>query len=408
LLSWQNPGKTRTIRAFPILAAGEKHAATARVPESGRKSAFSSLMKTRIHNLWRQLKPALPVLVFVAGFTWDAIRLGRRVRIQDFWLMGGYLLLAALLLGWLAKERWQGREAVEKPANLAAWRREGWPWLRFHGPYLTLQFLYGSLFSALCILYFKSSGHWGSIGLSLGIGALLVTNEFLGKQYRLRLTLAWAFLGLNCMLLLNFILPHAVNSLHPFWFYLSTMLGVALVTLLYWFGGRGSGRILPVWIIAVLLTGAYHLDLIPPVPLVKRAMYAGLDFQRSDGSYNLMVETPSRWAIWRSPGDVVHFRPGERVYCLSAVFAPKGLGTTLSHRWERRIGPGQWVKVQENSFNVTGGRENGFRGYSYKLMTEPGNWRVLLLSEGGRVLAIHEFLAIDGEADPEQLARIGL
>jgi len=56
-------------------------------------------------------------------------------------------------------------------------------------PYLLLQFFFGGLFPPV-IFYFKSSSICPHV-LALGLGGLLVANEFLEDRYR-RFTLTWA------------------------------------------------------------------------------------------------------------------------------------------------------------------------------------------------------------------------
>ena len=79
-----------------------------------------------------------------------------------------------------------------------------------HRVYVPLVFLisalFGSLFSALFILYFKSSNHFLALFWSLGLGFLLVANEYIDHHYH-RFTLTWALFGLCAILVFNFILP---------------------------------------------------------------------------------------------------------------------------------------------------------------------------------------------------------
>lgn len=361
-------------------------------------------MLSRSSPLISRLKAAAPVISFFAGLLWNVSTLGRRVGVQDFWVLGAYELLVGGLLWWMSH-----RPAVRPGGvaeNSSGWRRAWLPWLHYHGPYLAVQFFFGSLFSALFILYSKSAGHLGSFALSFALGALLVANEFLARHYRYRYTLNWAFFGLTAMLLLNFVLPYTVGSLHPAWFYLSTGTGAGLAHLLRWGTPGRPGRIAPVWGLAVALGLANLLDIIPPVPLVKRGMLVGHDLQRA--SYQISVEKAPWWAYWLDQSTVVHVVDGERLYCLSSVFAPGGLGTTLSHRWEREDAGGRWLPVQETRFALFGGRENGFRGFSYTSNPRPGGWRVLLLSEGGRVLAVQKFEVAAGAPVAESLALRGL
>ena len=56
-----------------------------------------------------------PVVAFFGGFIVDALTLGKRVRVLDFWQLGAYLAGAAVFILWLA---W--RDAREKEPPLPA------------------------------------------------------------------------------------------------------------------------------------------------------------------------------------------------------------------------------------------------------------------------------------------------
>lgn len=351
----------------------------------------------------QQARRLAPGLFFVGGFAWDALTLGSKVEAKDFALLGLYLTLAAGLIYWMARDRHQPEPWHPSPHTLS-WQQLWGPWLRFNGPYLALQFLFGSLLSALFIFYFKSAGHLGTLLLSGLLASLLVGNEFLGRHYRHRFTLTWGMFGLCAMLLFNFIVPHLVGSLHPAWFYVSSFAGAAVAFALHAYAPGQPGRIRSVGALALCLALANLGDFIPPVPLVERNLLLGTDFNKTANVYSLQVEASPWWRFWQSDSRILHLQEGERLYCLAAVFAPQGLSTRLQHRWETLDSSGQWRVSSQASFPLTGGRQGGFRGYSFKDNPAPGLWRVSLLSEGGRTLSVTEFQVVRGEigADARQ------
>lgn len=352
------------------------------------------------------LRAYLPVLAFFTGFGWDALTIGRSVTPSDLWILSGYLAGAAGILWWLGHRRHAlaatGFEEATEPSVsfLAIW------WER--APFLLLQFLFGGLFSALFILYFKSSSHLTAMLWSLGLGGLLVANEFIDGKYH-RFTLTWALFGLCAMLLFNFLLPFMVGSIGMVWFYLSTLAGAGIT---HWLRKKTPGcpgRAAPVWVIAGLLAVAYLLDLIPPVPLVKRDIQVGRNFERAAGEYRLTLEKASWWVFWRELSDEVHLAPGERLYCVSSVFAPSGLSTRLYHRWEHYEPMRGWVTVSRMGFGLFGGRDGGFRGYTYKQDVAPGQWRVHVETESGRTVVVHAFsVKTDAPPEPEREIVLGL
>jgi len=332
------------------------------------------------------LKRALPAVAFFGGFLWDALTLGRSVGPLDLWILAGYLAGAGALL-WFLGRRQQALAALPAEPEPAA---EAAPWWRESGPYFLLQFLFGGLFSALFIFYFKSSGYFLATLWALGLGGLLVANEFLEDRYR-RFTLTWALFGLCAMLLLNFVVPHVVGGISAFWFILSTLAGAGLAHWLRLKTPGRPGRIRPVWGIAAGLLLAYFLDLIPPVPLVKKDMAVGHGLEKSAGDYVLRQEKTPWWVFWRRVSTEVRLRPGERLYCVSAVFAPSGLDTRLYHRWSRYDDDRGWVEASRIGFGLAGGREGGYRGFTWKQNLAPGEWKVAVETESGRTVAVHHF-----------------
>ena len=353
-------------------------------------------MHTRLANL----RAYLPVLAFFGGFLWDALTLGRSVAPSDLSILSGYLAGAALILWWLGHRRHaltvtavdDGTPTAAPPASFLS------SWLE-RAPYLLLQFLFGGLFSALFILYFKSSSHLIAVLWSLGLGGLLVANEFIDDKYH-RFTLTWALFGLCAMLLFNFLLPFLVGSIDMVWFYLSTLAGAGLT---HWLRKKTPGcpgRAAPVWVIAALLAVAYPLDLIPPVPLVKRDIQVGKNFAHVADEYRLTLGKAPWWVFWRGVSHEVHLAPGERLYCVSSVFAPGGLSTRLYHRWEHYEGMRGWVTTARMGFGLFGGRDGGFRGYTYKQDVAPGEWKVHVETESGRTVVVHAFSVVT-DAVPE-------
>ncbi|KFB71196.1 MAG: hypothetical protein AW09_003670 [Candidatus Accumulibacter phosphatis] len=210
--------------------------------------------------------------------------------------------------------------------------------------------------------------------------------------------------ALNAILLFNFALPHALGSLNPLWFYASTAAGLLLTLLLRWLAPGRPGRSGPAWSLAALLTLAFSLDMIAPVPLVKRQMAVGQEFVQADGSYTLQIERAAWWQWWRDQASTVHVPEGGRLYGVSAVFAPLGVTAALEHRWEVHAAAG-WRLVYRRPFQSTGGRDRGFRGYSWVLNPAPGDWRFIVATQDGRTIDILR-VTVERGAPPREEVRI--
>ncbi|MCX5865666.1 MAG: DUF2914 domain-containing protein [Deltaproteobacteria bacterium] len=349
----------------------------------------------RLRAAFVQIRPAhlrayFPALAFLGGFLWEVFTIGRSVEPLDLWILLGYLVGAAGLLWWLGHRRHALAAIVfENGAQITDMPATGWA----RAPYLLLQFLFGGLFCKLFVLYFISSSHLSAVLWSLGLGCLLIINEFIEDKYH-RFTLTWALFGLCAMLLFNFLLPFLVGSIGMVWFYLSTLAGLGLTLWLRKQTPGCPGRAAPIWIIAALLVMAYSLDFIPPVPLVKRDIQVGKNLERAAGEYRLTLEKAPWWVFWREFSDEVHIAPGERLYCVSSVFAPGCLNTRLYHRWEHYDAKGGWQTTSRMGFGLSGGRHGGFRGYTYKQDMAPGEWKVHVETENGRTVVTHAFSVV--------------
>jgi hypothetical protein len=361
-------------------------------------------------------KAAFPAVAFFGGFLWDAATLGRAVTPLDLWMLLGYLLVSAGLLVFMGRRgRLGGPEAaaphVDAPASEAAGVGAGSAlthgpaghagpeehahpstaiakarhWLREEGPVFFLQFCFGSQFSALFILYFLSSSYLPGFVLAVVLLGLLIANEFLEDHYH-RFTLTWALFGTCAILFLNFAIPHVMGSIHAFWFFLSTAAGVGLAYVVKRLSPKAKGGLWPTYAVALALVGLYLANAIPPVPLVKKNVSICRNLERVDGDYTAEIEPPPAWAFWRTSETRVRQRPGEKIFCFTSVFAPKGLHCMLYHRWRYDDPRRGWVDASRIGFPIAGGRAEGFRGYTNKRNLAPGKWEVRLETETGRVL----------------------
>ena len=358
----------------------------------------------------------IPATFFFAGFAWDAFSLGQSAGIIDLMLLILYVSLAALILLWVARYKIAHDRIRSLDEYAPQYTLEKDESVQTKAPYMLLQFIYGSLLSALFVLYFISAGALGAIIWTLIIGGLLITNEYLEDDYK-RFTLNWAMLGLCSILVLNFILPTLVGSISAVWFYLSTLLGTSCVVLLKRFAEQQYrvsltaidqslyvnlapskqrlGRIQPTLLIGMFMIIVYQMNIIPPVPLVKRDMQVGLDLQRIQNgryktTYQISQQKASIWEFWHKTTNMILVADDDKVFCLSMIFAPSGLSVRLIHRWEYETKQG-WRLISKQGFVLSGGRSQGFRGFTAKQNLRIGHWRVLVETETQQTVGSYDF-----------------
>lgn len=372
---------------------------------------MSSRVLQRSAPLFLRARAVFPAFAFFGGFLWDAVTLGRSIQTLDLCILLAYQAAAGGILIWMGRRGSMRGGAAPVPgagptapdASVIAAQDAAPPsgfkaWLRADGPAFALQFLFGSLFSALTIFYFLSSSYLPGFLLVSALVALLILNEFLESHYH-RFTITWTLYGVSAILAFNFALPHAFGSIHPAWFFISTAAGVALVFLLKRLSPKARGSAWPTLGAALALVLLFLANAIPPVPLVKKRMVICRGLERVDGRYYGDLQKQPFYSFWRKSESVVRRRPGDQVFCFTSVFLPTGIQTTLYHRWRfEDPGTGAWVETSRIGFPIHGGRRDGFRGYTYKRNMAPGRWEVRVETASERVLGLIHF-RVEASAD---------
>ena len=341
------------------------------------------------------------VVMFVAGFLFDVVTIGRIDSRADLTFQLIYLLaLTALLL-------LQHREAAGLWAPPPVLRRV-WS----HSVEL-LHFLYGGLLSAFVVLYFRSSTGAKPLVFFLLLVALLLANEMPQVRRagaRLRLGL-YAFCVLS---FLNYFVPIVVGRMGG-WVFLAALLATtALVWILSgWLTRPGGGRedrlrlCAPAAVVLALVAVCYVLRLVPPVPLAVTFQGIYHDVRRHPGGYTLVYEAPPPYRFWRRDSRPFRALPGDRVHYFLRVFAPARFTERIFTRWEHQGQDGGWRTANVIELPVRGGREEGFRTFARKSNFDAGRWRVTAETADGRALATMTFhIERDDDSEGERSWRM--
>jgi MFS family permease len=351
----------------------------------------------RPSTVWRHPKfqavlgqPFLPPLFFFAGVTYDTIMLTRIDRLRDNLVLLLYLSLLGFLIvltGRLGTGAVSQEELEQTKSPLERLLLQ----IRPYAP-MGIQFFLGSLFSAYAVFYWKSASLTGTaVFLCLLVG-LLVGNEFLRDRLS-NLQLLLALYALVSCSFFTFFLPVMTGSMNKVVF----LLGVALSGLVTWrvvdwlYRGRpdlsrreaalAAGPAFGVLCLVVVL---YFMNWIPPVPLSMKFGGVFHEVRKVGETYELVYQ--KRWFQFFKYSDDP-FPAEEPIYCFTAVFAPVMLETTIFHHWYHRPDKNKsFSQVDRIPIRIQGGREGGYRAYSFKQGLSPGDWRVDVAAEDGRVL----------------------
>ena len=167
--------------------------------------------------------------------------------------------------------------------------------------------------------------------------------------------------------------------------------------------GRHSGWFLALALIG-LLVGFYFLNWIPPVPLSMK--FGGIyhEVKKSDDRFELSFER-NWYQVWKRSDTT--FPAHEPIYCFTAVFAPVALNTTVYHHWYFRPHKTKaFAHADKIPVKISGGREAGYRAYTFKQQLDPGDWRVDLEAEDGRIIGRVSVTVEIRDESPPQLATI--
>jgi hypothetical protein len=259
---------------------------------------------------------------------------------------------------------------------------------------------------SVLVLFFKSGTLAGSFLFLLPLGVLLIVNELLHEQYmRTHVHIVvWYFFALTYAI---FAVPIAVNAFGDAPAFTGVALalasvGILLATLAY-IGRERVAREIPrigisIATVTVLFVGLYSINAIPPVPLLSTHMgvYHSV-VKNQDGNYAVMFEKPAWYASWfADTSSVFSYTTGDALYCFSAIYAPTGISAPIYHRIEMQQPDGSWNTVLYLPFDISGGRQLGYRGYSTTTQVRPGNWRCSAETQRGALIARFSFRVVEG------------
>ena len=279
--------------------------------------------------------------------------------------------------------------------------------LRILSP-LFLQYSFGALLSGSLIFYWFSSSFVASWPFILIIVILMISNDLLKKYYlwfRVQMGV-YFFIAFSLSVL---ILPFLVKEIGVIVFLLGGFLSLFIIFCYLY----GLSIFLPrvykerkvfaviIIVIFVIMNSFYFTNVIPPVPLTLRDSEVAHHIERRDGDYILRTEDDSFLERYFF-GKNIHLAEGDRVYFFSSVLAPVWLGTDIVHHWQYYDEEsGKWVSRNKVEFPIVGGRDEGYRGYSFISNVFPGLWRVMVETSRGQVIGRESFRVVSTYRSPD-------
>jgi len=277
-------------------------------------------------------------------------------------------------------------------------------------PY-AVQFSFGGLFSGFVVIYGRSASLYASWPFLLLLLVLLLGNEFFRRKYT-RYGFQMTVFSLAVLSYLVLVIPVLFGAMGENIFLASVAAAFALAVLFARFVARISfptvriaGAYAGITAVFLVVLTLYFSRMIPPIPLSLKDAGVYHLVERSAGAYIAREERAPFFARVFSRG-TLHVSEGGKVYFYSAVFAPVRLRTEIFHVWQRFDAEKEiWETTDKIPISVSGGREKGYRGYSFKSRISPGLWRVRVETSRGDLLGMDSFYVVRSEKAPETILR---
>ncbi|PIT92149.1 MAG: hypothetical protein COU08_04025 [Candidatus Harrisonbacteria bacterium CG10_big_fil_rev_8_21_14_0_10_42_17] len=276
---------------------------------------------------------------------------------------------------------------------------------------LPMQYAFGGLFSGFVIFYARSSSIVASWPFLLILILLFIGNDLLKNRYA-RLTFQISIYYIAIFSFAIFYVPVVTKTIGAGTFIASGFVSLVVIRILIWIIRKinkshieKSRRMITLSIgsIYILFNVFYFTNIIPPIPLALKETGIFHKIERSAGnSYIANGEKPPFYQPFELTSRTFAQSGHETAYFWSAVFAPTDLKTNIFHKWMMfNEEDGVWTTIDKIGYEIIGGRNNGYRGWTLKRNIEPGKWRVDVVTERDQLLGRTTFKVIETEIKQE-------
>lgn len=354
----------------------------------------------KIFNFYMRHKGLISPFSFLFGFVTNMLSQKRIDASGDNYILMAYMLAAGVLLIVLygVKSGAIGPTSWKTKTNLIA---------------LALQFCMGNLYSAHVYFYFQSSAGLKSFLFIGGLFVLQLINEFYKEKFN-RFYLQFAMYFLAVFSFFIFFLPVYTKEMSRAMFLYAGGISLGVTSVILALAAivardrvkRTFFRALG--IMAVLLAVInlfYFMNWIPPVPMALRHSGIYHSLVKRGYTYELQYEVNHDWQFWRTSSSVYHYMPGDTVYCFTAIFSPTEINKTIYYQWQFYDKNKGWTDSDRQSYDLTGGREGGYRGYCRKTQIWPGEWRIDISTGDDILLGSVDFLVVAEEPGADRKLR---
>lgn len=334
--------------------------------------------KSRFLKYYEENETKLDIIVFIGGFLFDIVTLSD---IDDlFSIVQQVVYLGVIFLILYYEILFRMFKWKPGPKTVKAWEYRT----------LILHFFLGSLLSLYSLFYIKSASILHSL-LFLGVMLLvLCANELPGVK-KSNLSIKAGMFGICVFSFFSILFPLLLGFVG--WMPLALAIvftGAAFYGMYQLLLKKIPNKfslmkivIAPAASVIGLFLFFYIMGWIPPIPLsvVEQGIYHNVEKQ--NGEFLLSTEK-KWWKFWQSGDQHFVARPGDKIFYYAQVYSPARFQDQIYIQWSQKNSKGSWIAADRIPLPITGGRKEGFRGFTYKTNYQPGEWRIQVLTTHGQ------------------------
>lgn len=335
-------------------------------------------MKQRLLDYYEKNETKVDIAFFLGGFIFDVLTLsdvddplGIAQQIVYLGVIGLILFYDFLTTHGLA----------QVPARISKY----WEYRN-----LAVHFLLGSLLSVYSLFFLKSSSIFSSIVFVALMMGIMVANELKSVQ-KAAVDLKVGLYVICLFAFFSMTIPVIVGFVGVTTFLASICLTAAVVYYAYHLLKKKVDNqklllrtlALPGFSVLGIFVILYFIGWIPPVPLTVQNMGIYHSVEKIEGKYLLSHENPS-WRFWKTGDQEFIAEPGDKIYFFTHIFSPARFDDSVIVHWYYKDPRQGWISTDKVPMRISGGRKEGFRGFSVKQNFTAGEGRISVETTDGR------------------------
>ena len=343
----------------------------------------------------------LDITFFICGFLLDSWLVTYPDKPAVIIHQAIYLFIIALLIHYellFRLEKWH-------PSNFAL---KIWPYQNF-----ALHFCLGTLLNVYSLFYIKSASLFSSAIFLFLMIFMIFMNElpFIKKTKKINLKVGLYSICLFSFFSIVYPLIFGFIGFLPFFFSALSTLGILLLQLRLLRTKVSEPGILfhaifaPVVTIVIIFTTFFFLGLIPPVPLSVKEQGIYHNLVKRDSHYYLYAEMDEN-SFWDFGKPTFHAEPGDKIYFYSQIFSPGRISDKIIVHWFKKNNLGDWENMDQVPVELKGGREEGFRAFTFKSNYEAGEWKILVETSSGAEISRLYFYVVKVDTSPSRTFKV--